>query len=116
MNEIIELEEIASQMEQGLDGLDLFLNTWDSVNFQMRVGGETISFNPIAEAAESKEYAEELYNVVDRGRAYLAGWNAVLGILHECLKIQRQKETAAAHAAEQAAQAADASETVKFIE
>lgn len=115
MIEIMKLDEIGRQMEQGLDGLESFLDTWDSVNFQMRVGGEVASFNPIAEAAESKEYVEELYNMVDRGRAYLAGWNAVLGILHECLKIQHQKETAAARAAEQAAQAEDASETVKFI-
>lgn len=102
MNEIIKLDEIGRQMEQGLDGLESFLDTWDSVNFQMRVGGEVVSFNPIAEAAESKEYAEELYNMVDRGRAYLAGWNAVMGILAESLKTRRQKEVA--EAKEQAAQ------------
>ena len=102
MNEIMKLDEIGRQMEQGLDGLESFLDTWDSVNFQMRVGGEVVSFNPIAEAAESKEYAEELYNMVDRGRAYLAGWNAVLGILVESLKTRRQKEVA--EAKEQAAQ------------
>lgn len=95
MNEIIKLKEIAHQMEQGLDGLESFLDTWDSVNFQMRVGGEVVSFNPIAEAAESKEYAEELYNMVDRGRAYLAGWNAVLGILKDNLEAKRAQECAA---------------------
>ena len=102
MIEIMKLDEIGRQMEQGLDGLESFLDTWDSVNFQMRVGGEVVSFNPIAEAAESKEYVEELYNMMDRGRAYLAGWNTVLGILVESLKTRRQKEVAKAK--EQAAQ------------
>ncbi len=47
MNEIINLKEIAHQMELGLDGLEAFLDTCDSVNFQMRGGGEVASFNPL---------------------------------------------------------------------
>lgn len=118
MNEIIKLEEIAHQMEQGLDGLGLFLDTWDGMSFLMQDDdpSRVFSVNHLAEIAESDAQIKALHDLWANGHAYLAGWSAVLGILHECLKIQHQKETAAARAAEQAAQAADASETVKFIE
>lgn len=116
MNGIIELKEIAHQMEMGLDGLDLFLDTWDGVSFLMQNDdpSQVFSVNHLAEVAESDAQIKALYDLWANGHAYLAGWNAVLGILVESLHIKREKE--AAEAEEQAAQAADASETVEFIE
>ena len=102
MNEIIKLKEIAHQMEQGLDGLDLFLDTWDNAQLQLRPGGEVLSYSMAKEAAQTMEQVEDMYSLSLCGRAYLAGWNAVLGILVESLKTRRQKEVA--EAKEQAAQ------------
>lgn len=95
MNEIIKLEEIAHQMEQGLDGLDLFLDTWDNVNFQMQTEGKVISISPVKEITESDAQRDGLYDLLTCGRAYLAGWNAVLGILKGNLEAKRAQECAA---------------------
>ena len=98
MNEIIKLGEIAHHMEQGLDGLSLFLDTWDNERFQMQAEGKVIVISPVKEVAESETCAEELYSLLDRGRAYLAGWNAVLGILEDSLEAKRAQECAASAA------------------
>lgn len=108
MNEIIKLGEIAHQMEQGLDGLTFFLDTWDGVSFLMQDDdpSQVFSVNHLAEVAESDTQIGGLHALLACGHAYLAGWNAVLGILDESLHKKREKEAAEARAAEQAAQAA----------
>lgn len=104
MNEIIKLKEIAHQMELGLDGLGLFLDTWDGVSFTMQDDdlSQVFSVNHLAEIAESDAQIKALHDLWANGHAYLAGWNTVLGILDESLKTRRQKEVA--EAKEQAAQ------------
>lgn len=97
MNEIIKLEEIAHQMEQGLDGLGLFLDTWDGVSFTMQDDDlrRVFSVNHLAEIAESDAQIKALHDLWANGHAYLAGWNAVLGILKDNLEAKRAQECAA---------------------
>lgn len=97
MNEIIKLEEIAHQMEQGLDGLGLFLDTWDGMSFLMQDDdpSQVFSVNHLAEAAESDVQIKALRDLWANGHAYLAGWSAVLGILKDNLETKRAQECAA---------------------
>lgn len=97
MNEIIRLEEIASQMEQGLDGLGLFLDTWDGMSFLMQDDdpSRVFSVNHLAEIAESDAQIKALQDLWANGHAYLAGWSAVLGILKDNLEAKRARECAA---------------------
>lgn len=110
MNEIIKLDEIGHQMERGLDGLGLFLDTWDGVSFTMQDDdlSQVFSVNHLAEIAESDAQIEALHDLWANGHAYLAGWNTVLGILDESLRKKREKEAAEDRAAEMATHAANA--------
>ena len=98
MNEIIKLDEIGHQMERGLDGLGLFLDTWDNVRFQPQPGGEVLSYSMAKEAAETVNQVEDMYSLSLCGHAYLAGWNTALEILERITQNQANSQECATSA------------------
>ena len=81
MNEIVKCEEIRQQLEKGLDGLDLFMDTWINLGYKLHPEGEVLMISPLEDIA-SEEERETLARLQEYGRAYLDGMNNALKILN----------------------------------
>ena len=95
MKELAKLEELRQEMEKGLDGLDLFVETWEDCGFRLTEGGDVRFINPLEDISSGDE-RECLERITTEGRAFVAGMKLVIDELVESLKIAGHENAAAA--------------------
>ena len=90
MKELAKLEELRQEMEKGLDGLDLFVETWEGC-FALTGAGNTRLISPL-DAISTKQERESMDRILESGGTFLAGMKLALDVLAEYLKNRADAE------------------------
>lgn len=84
MKELAKLEELRQEMEKGLDGLGLFMETWEGC-FALTGAGNTRIISPL-DAISTKQERESMERIMESGGVFVAGMKLALDVLAEYLK------------------------------
>ena len=90
MKELEKMEDLRKEMEKGLDGLGLFMETWEGC-FALTGAGNTRIISPL-DAISTKQERESMDLILESGGTFLAGMKLALDVLAEYLKNRADAE------------------------
>lgn len=90
MKELEKMEDLRKEMEKGLDGLGLFMETWEGC-FALTGAGNTRIISPL-DAISTKQERESMDRILESGGTFLAGMKLALDVLAEYLKNRADAE------------------------
>lgn len=92
MKELAKLEELRQEMEKGLDGLGLFMETWECC-FALTGAGNTRIISPL-DAISTEQERESMNRILESGGTFLAGMKLALDVQAEYLKREANRADA----------------------
>lgn len=90
LEKLQELQELRKEMEKGLDGLGLFMETWEGC-FALRGAGNTRLISPL-DAISTEQERESMNRILESGGTFLAVMKLALDVLAEYLKNRADAE------------------------